>query len=330
MMGFHLFCHPDLCGNIAYVSLFEFRGQGIESIVFGFGRVCISMFLFLSGYGLYISGTNHEKHPWLYVKKRLLNFYACYWVCFLVFVPVGLLFFSNYKDQNAWSWLNFINGVLGNCKEYNATWWFVKLYVELIILFPFIYALIKKNTLVALLVSFFVYLLPNTILEISPFNLTFIKALYLEAFMPFQMSFIVGCVAAKHGWFDCFVNKVRVYGMDNFCFYIVLCVLLFMLRHRFEIDPAISPLLTFSCILLFRTIPGKRIMITLGKYSVYMWLCHAFYCWYYTPGLIFYPKYSVLIYLWLVLLTLGSSVILKLLHDALYRVVNYVSVIRNG
>lgn len=128
------------------------------------GKVCVSMFLFCSGYGLSVQ---YEKVKGLkctmkFVVKRFFSFYVNYWVVFAVFVPITVFVFHRPltaaygENANICGGLALdILGLLG-FSSYNITWWFNKMIIILWLLFPFIYCIAKKYPLLALLGSLIV------------------------------------------------------------------------------------------------------------------------------------------------------------------------------
>lgn len=85
MLIHHLFFYPsDL-----YVSLVKMGGQDIESYISSFGKICVAMFLFLSGYGITISSVKKETSYKKSVISRVINLMINYWIVFLLFVPIG-------------------------------------------------------------------------------------------------------------------------------------------------------------------------------------------------------------------------------------------------
>lgn len=53
-----------------------------------------------------------------------------------------------------------------------------------------------------------------------------------------------------------------------------------------------------------------KMLSLFGKYSVYIWLVHTFFAYYYFQNIILIPRYSLLIYVWLFLLSFGVAIIL--------------------
>ncbi|MDD3320932.1 MAG: acyltransferase family protein [Paludibacter sp.] len=135
----------------------------------GLGKVCVAIFLFASGYGLYVQYNKLNLSPTkegvkvgvIFLVKRFVKFYVNYWVVFIIFVPIGVFVFGRTLNQPYGESVNlfkhFIFDVLGvqGFHSYNITWWFNKLIILLYLLFPLLFFLIKRlpwMTLLGLLV----------------------------------------------------------------------------------------------------------------------------------------------------------------------------------
>ena len=60
-----------------------------------------------------------------------------------------------------------------------------------------------------------------------------------------------------------------------------------------------------------RLAPAARF---LGKYSTFIWLSHTFWIYYYFQPVVLLPRYSILIYLWSVLLSLLTAMALSWIY----------------
>ena len=90
MLIHHLFTFSDRLPEGGYISLFSLQGLTVEQFLGGFGKVCVCIFLFLSGYGLYIS--YYQKEITVNsVVQRIFKFYLQFWVVFIIFIPLGIL-----------------------------------------------------------------------------------------------------------------------------------------------------------------------------------------------------------------------------------------------
>lgn len=131
------------------------------------GKVCVCLFLFVSGYGLTKQFDKIEKHSIrntiLFVIRRYAKFFMSYWFCFIVVIMIGNL--CGYTITEAYPqgrnhfkcFLFDLFGCLGY-ESYLSTWWFNKLIIQLYLIFPFLFLLLRKKvaTLLGLAIFFVV------------------------------------------------------------------------------------------------------------------------------------------------------------------------------
>ena len=55
----------------------------------------------------------------------------------------------------------------------------------------------------------------------------------------------------------------------------------------------------------------------IGKYSTYVWLVHTFFAYYFFQAVTFFPKYSILVFLWCLALSLLAGILLDLMLKGL-------------
>lgn len=129
--------------------LFDWHDIGIKSAILS--RVCVAIFVFLSGYGLMVSSKINESLIAFY-RKRLFKLLLNYWYIWLLFVPIGVFVFHRTFDavygQNEplYPILDFV-GLL-NClgkQSYNMSWWFYSCIILLYVLFPIFNYIIKTK-----------------------------------------------------------------------------------------------------------------------------------------------------------------------------------------
>lgn len=91
MLVHHLLAFPDripyganICTNI-YISDIE-----LTVAIGKFGKICVSIFMFLGGYGLFFKGISKNM-----VLRHIIKLYQSLWKVLFVFVPIGYMFFSN-------------------------------------------------------------------------------------------------------------------------------------------------------------------------------------------------------------------------------------------
>ena len=87
MLAHHLWGFGDrLVSELPMVSVTA-RGMEFTGLIGGYGKICVSMFMFLGGFGTYLWYTR-EKADWF---SKIRKLYLSYWKVFFVFVPIGFL-----------------------------------------------------------------------------------------------------------------------------------------------------------------------------------------------------------------------------------------------
>lgn len=107
-------------------------------------KICVSIFMFLSGYGLYYT---FKRNGSVHVVKRLKGIYERFWKIFFIFVPLGFLFFDR-----SFHLQEFLLNLFCLDYSYNLEWWFMGTYIELLLLLPLVLRLdTKRYFLIAVL-----------------------------------------------------------------------------------------------------------------------------------------------------------------------------------
>lgn len=159
-------------------------------------KVCVALFVFLSGYGLSATYSKHRKIKFTaFFKKRFKKLFVNYWLIWILFVPIGVIFvgrtFEQVYGQEIISkfLLDFIGLIyLTGEYGYNPTWWFYSCIIILYLLFPFIMLGSLHR------VSRYGMLLISIALIVLPFHITFI-----EPIRYYLIAFLAGCLIQQIG-----------------------------------------------------------------------------------------------------------------------------------
>lgn len=91
MLFHHLFVFPErIDSSIVYTPLIVI-GEYSADFLFGeFGKLCIALFLFLGGYGTYLSCCNSANVSKT-ISRKIKAQYIAYWKVFVLVVPVCML-----------------------------------------------------------------------------------------------------------------------------------------------------------------------------------------------------------------------------------------------
>lgn len=329
MMIHHLFRFPDRIKDVSYISILPFGKPGFEYVLGDFGNICIAMFLFLSGYGLYISTLNKESYTLKDSVGKIIKLLINYWVVFIVFVPIGLIFFSNNIRYN-FNITSFIANFTTTSSSYNSEWWFVRLYIELLLLFPLIKLILKRRIMAsfALILSFYIVAIVMELIPVIAPQLAFLKKSFIYGdirnLLFWQMTFCTGFIFAKFKLFSHMNEWIMRKKLDKKIFYIPTLITIIAVRigcsYVFEfigkgnptyIDFMLAPIFVLICTKFIYGYRGNKIFSTLGKHSTNMWLTHTFFCYYYFQNLVYMPKVSILILMWLAALSLTTSIFIN-------------------
>ena len=129
MILHHFWAFPERIPGLAL--------SNIEIQLGSASKICVSIFMFLSGYGLYYTFT---KKGTIQVWHRIRNVYKRFWQVFFIFVPIGFLFLSKSFGIG-----EFLQNLFCLKFSYNHEWWFLGTYIELILFLPIVLLAEKKK-----------------------------------------------------------------------------------------------------------------------------------------------------------------------------------------
>jgi hypothetical protein len=301
MLMHHLYANKDriIHGN-TYVPLLA--GVDLEGYLGNFAKVCVPMFLFLSGYGLYKS-TEGRVSIVSAMRSRTLSFYKGYWMCFAIFVPIGLLCFREARFPGRAAvgygadWVTFVKGLAGISTSYNAEWWFVKLYLLiLLVVFPLYRHLADRRPLGFVFVPILLYAFSAKVNSVG--NIMF-----------YQLSFAAGVGVAKHERkLGIVLHRFHSLQFAPALALVCACVLLRPRLGGQYCDFLLAPALILLGNRLLRLLGLYGALAYVGQHSFQMWLNHSFFCYYYFQDAVFAPRYSPLIFVTLLGMSLAAAI----------------------
>lgn len=330
MVYHHLFFFPErFPDTISYTSLFSVGGETASFLIAEFGKICIALFLFLSGYGTYLSAQKTDSMD-RFISKKISRLYFIYWKVLFIFVPLCILLNVGHMDRGFGA---LVGNMTGLRITYNGEWWFFTPYVILLVLFPLINRIINKKS--DIFTDFLKLFLANTVIQFvipEMYNTlpcaglpgSFFWTLLIQALDLLSM-FWVGALFAKYD----LLSKSKRLANQNYLYSILALFTLlavFCLRRRagygeFGYDFVFAPLfITASIMLLENKIfaPISWMLEKIGNHSTVIWLTHSFYCYMLCPAFVFLPKYAPLIALWLCLICCITSMGVEMFYKKMY------------
>lgn len=326
MLYHHLFAFPERVLDGEVISLISLNGTALSLLLGAFGCICMPMFTFLSGYGLYRSSLRGEA-PAALVGRHLLNLYKTYWKVFFVCLPVVIV---KAARAHTLSGSELIYNFLGLRFSVNAEWWFVLPFAVLLILFPGMKRFVERKHAsfysdVLLLLSInavFLYVIPS-VMEFPVFASLGESAFYARAkeLMELFPAYVAGVIFARYD----LLSRVKTrFGARSIWCAAALCGMaaVFLIRpHNNKTYGFVNAAVFIVCMTVL--LPSKPFELVrgvfeeLGRESAMMWLTHSFFCYYWLQGLVYAPKYPPLIFLWLLALSYGAAKLIKLIYKYL-------------
>ncbi|WP_077623684.1 acyltransferase family protein [Sediminibacillus massiliensis] len=328
MVMLHLFTRKEING--LYETFILIGDVPLVYYIGHFGDACRPIYLFASGYAFYIA-INSENNIINRIKKntkRIMKLLINYWIVLIMFIIISFFIGKEYMMPGSVKefLLNFF--VLSN--SYNGAWWFLQIYIILVILSPILMKLVKNNN--SILSLFFIGVIYSIsylqfykdIFEIGDHG--FLAAITRTAVLTGTslFSFIVGALFAKKKIFTYLHKNFYEVKFRNFICYLGILILL-VIHSIFE-STSIAPLtgISFICFFIFidKSNWVKKILNIFAEHSTNIWLTHMFFYLTLFPGLTFAPKYPILIFIWLLILCIVTSYLIKFIYNPILRFID--------
>lgn len=173
----HCFLNAQRWATVPYEKLATTKGWGYYPISFApfsshtiqylasFSKICVAMFVFMTGYGMWVSYESQKKKTTMsnYIKKRMVTLMTGFLIIFVVTeilaIPTGR--FIEVYGHDFRSVVYMIIDALGLAKLLGTplfclTWWHMSLAIVLIMIFPFVHSIMEKYQWVVVVASIIV------------------------------------------------------------------------------------------------------------------------------------------------------------------------------
>lgn len=319
MIFHHLFYKAENYSGIA-ISFFPLTEERINFYAL-FGKICVAIFVFISGYGIafsyrkqFVYKEPNAREIFLFIWRRIWKLMAAYWFAFvltLIFQPLGRTIIEAYgtdlKSMVLYFMLDFLGvAYLFGTPTLNPTWWYMTIAILIIVLMPMVIKLMNKMGVLTLLAS--------CIGVIFLFNASNANTFYL-----FSMLLGAGCF--ENNLFERIENiwRTKRWGkwVKGFITIIVLGLLL-SLRTNYNyfgiIDGLIAMALAVLTSVILIHIPViSTLMQCLGKYSGNMFLVHnQIYSYYFRNFIYSFGNWSIITFM-LTLISFVVAVVMEVL-----------------
>ena len=190
------------------ISFFPFP-EGLVIHLALMGKICVALFAFISGYGLFLSYEKKRTTPTRWVISRYIKTFSGFWFVYVLLAltscVIGRRFIKVYFADGLWMGIvSVFLDFLGLAKMFGTgtligTWWYMSAAIVFIILMPLLYKSIKEKSWVILIACMF--FLRVILVRVEAGTFTGNNSIY--AFIP---SFLAGAIFAKDDLFNRWIN----------------------------------------------------------------------------------------------------------------------------
>lgn len=291
-----------------------------------FCDVCVPIFAFVSGYGLFFkfqqASTSYQKSNLIRIGRLYIN----YWIILILFVIILGLFLSRFD------YLGDVDKFLLNFTaiktSYNGAWWFLTIYILFVLSSSFWFNLLLRiNRYIYLFILFFLYVVGFyfRVYDTHNFESVFLDWLHTYASLYFctLLQFMLGAFVLHFNIHSKISNKSQKLIHKN---YIILFVILgLIVIHGLIPNLFFAPFFGLVFILLYCQLNLNKYVQHLidffTPHATNMWLIHMFFYLIYFEKFIYTFKYVFLIYIVLVGASVLSSYIVNFLNGKLQKLI---------
>lgn len=335
MLYHHLFATPEIFG-IEYFSLLHIGGINVEQKMAWFFKICVGIYAFVSGYGIYrsIEKTKYENThsfwglllaEYKIIFKKIVSFFLQYWLVFGIFIViVGFVFFKRPFEIK-----EFLLNFLGISSSYNGAWWYVLQYMKMLLLFPFMdafFTLFKtKKAIITQVVLYGIAIVAAGYLYV--FKIGIIAQLLNFFMFAFLLCFVMGYLISRYRIYELAYKLIP----EKLLYVLGLLGMVFVIAARVKIikDPASAgldfifvPVLVYGfCVLMVLLPKLSRFFAFFGGLSTYMWLTHVFFYDHYTKPIVLATKTSTGMFFTLLLFSTLAALALNGIMGQLNKII---------
>lgn len=238
-------------------------------------KLCVSIFIFMSGYALTTKYSPSHVFSVRELFKRIYKLFRLYWKIFILFIPFGFL--MGYREVHL---QELVQNFFCLSSTYNREWWFMSMYIELSLVYYFLskihppiafFTMLSILTLIAYPLAHYLSTLERNLVTD-----------HLLADCYYWGTFAIGMVLGKY--------RLPMPSSKYFLWILILLMgCAAFVRKRFELDcmnVLITPIFVYVTIKLLCSKRCNSILKFMGKHSMNIWLIHTFICYYYFNDLL--------------------------------------------
>lgn len=317
MVWHHLFyLNPE-------IPLFIGQMEGLPYKIGVFGKICVTIFTFLSGYGISKKANDKNLSFRSFQTNITLKLYKNY--IFIVFITLGIFLCiprlrMNYIGTGVVAVWRIALSVSG--MEYwflnmgiNIVWWYISMILTCYILYPYCAKIIRRMSSV-LIVLFCLIGIAFSNINIPRFGLFQIVS--------WGSVFFIGAVAAEYDWinrllniFDCSIVVKALVGILLVCSCVYRCIEASFALHTRYVDV----LITIMLVLIVgwsskgKLSKGRLFLGKMGKISMDIYFMHMIFCEYLFKGIIYNINDGIIMFIITMVLSVFSHYMLQVIRN---------------
>lgn len=289
MMFHHFFLSLDFCPFIVVYADLVLK-------VAWFGKICVGIFAFVSGYGMYYVMQRVDKTRFFGALgnglrisgRKIASLYLKCWLILFLTKGIDWIFYQEVPDP-----VEFVKNMFTISLSYNGSLWYLQQYVQMMIILPFLDLFFtsfedrkeqnKKKVCYLSCVAAVCLLVLIGRVAYTPLWI-FLKELPEKLRLSYTAVFVVGYLIAKYSIFHRCNAKIQKYPQmvqTGIGFLLTAAVVAFRMKLATDaayatFDFIFAPMLIYGLLLLLKKskVFGK-VLYCLGICSTYMWFLHG-------------------------------------------------------
>lgn len=319
-----------------YFSL-PFAGKTVAAYIGGFGKLCVAMYTFLTGIGMFYTYSKLQLlGGYKHTIKKLLRIYLSYWsIVIIVFIPT-MIFVGVFK----WDAYDLLLNLLCVRTSYVIVAWYLLLHCLITVTFPIYLVLMKNNKqrfknsilnpwLFGELIFLFIM---NFILNTWLIQLEQIDA--ISTYFTYMPIVLIGYYVAEKNIFVKLVEfsseKWKINKLRLGIIYLVVCIGICLARGVLKnfiyinMDTIYAPMFVYCMWEILNILYLKQIFNSLlgllGQYSTEIWFLHAIFFIgnAYVQSIGYWPRISILILIWVLIMLMPIAMLFQKIDDKIF------------
>ncbi len=317
---------------------YVYRGYGniIMDYIVDYSKICVTLFVVLSGYGLYKTYKNQNFGYFKFTFNRIKKIIIPFQIVFILFVLLGTVFNLRTLEQayglnNVFLKMlieflglrNFFIPLLGSF-AYNETWWFIPMLLWFYILFVPLAKMMEKHGLMAILTIWIIckLVIPRTIPQVI------LNMIYPDYLFAFAIAIFLSMYE------DNIKDFIKEKRLSNIIILFLASIPILFFTQSATLSSSfwiLSLLIVFIYIAIdekYNLRFVKEVLFQFGKYSYQIYLTHTFIYYYFFTEFSYYFNSTILVLLQGIIVSFALGFLVNKITKAIINLINKIKTIK--